>query len=152
MRSLKIAAMVSIAAACLSAASDPFSGVWKLNLVKSKLPAPAVQSQTATIEADGEGIRIREEIVNDKGEHLTVTVNAKFDGKDYPVSGTPLADTVAYRRVDSRTIDGTAKKAGKVVTTERAVVSGDGKTLTVTYTGKDAAGKPVTGVGVFEKQ
>jgi hypothetical protein len=32
------------------------------------------------------------------------------------------------------------------------VVSADGKTLTGTYSGKDAAGKQVTGMAVFEKQ
>jgi hypothetical protein len=137
---------------CLGASGDPFSGMWKLNLAKSKLPPPPPQSQATQVEADAKGIRMKEVIVTDKGEQLNIAVAAKFDGQDYPVTGTPLADTVAYKRVNKHTITGVAKKAGKVVATERAVVSANGKTLTVTFTSADASGKPVTGVGVFEKQ
>jgi len=38
------------------------------------------------------------------------------------------------------------------VTTEKATVSPDGKTLTGSYSGTDLTGKQVTGVAVFEKQ
>lgn len=138
-----------VAVLLLMLAADPFSGVWKLNLAKSKLPPPAPQSQTVRSEADAGGIRVREEVVNDKGERLNVSVDARFDGKDYAVTGTPFADTVAYRRLDSRTLKGTVKKAGNVVLLETVVVSADGKTLTGTYSSPD--GKPV-GVAVFDKE
>ncbi|MGB9073168.1 MAG: hypothetical protein WCC22_10920 [Terriglobales bacterium] len=134
------------------AGADPFSGTWVLNLSKSKLPPPPPQRQTSSIEADSKGIRIRELIVNDKGEQMSITVDAKFDGKDYPIIGSPFVDTVAYQRVDSHTLKGIVKKAGQVVTTEKATVSPDGKTLTGTYSGTDLNGKQVTGVAVFEKQ
>lgn len=134
---------------CLFAASDPFSGVWKLNVAKSKLPSPVTQSQTVYIDADANGIKVREEIVNDKGEHITVTAYAKFDGKDYPISGSSFSDTVAYQRVDSRTLKGAVKKAGALIMNETAVVSRDGKRVTSTYT--DPTGK-TAGVAVFDKQ
>lgn len=137
---------------CLMGAGDPFSGVWKLNVSKSILPPPVPKSQTVYIEVDAGGIRVREEIVSDKGERTTVTVNAKFDGKDYPITGSPLADTVSYQRVNITTIKGTAKKGGKVVANETAIVSRDGQTLTGTYSGTDPTGKPVTGIAAFEKQ
>ena len=101
---------------------------------------------------DASGIQITEEIVNVSGERLTISAKAKFDGKDYPVTGTPQADTVAYQRVDANTIKGVAKKAGKVVMNETVVVSPDGKTMTGIYSGIDAIGRPVTAVAVFEKQ
>jgi hypothetical protein len=133
----------------LMLAADPFSGVWKLNLSKSKVPPPAPQSHLVHSEADARGIRLREDVINDQGEPIRITVNARFDGKDYEVAGTPFADAVAYRRVDSHTLKGTVKKAGKVVLLETVVVSRDGKILTGTYTTPD--GKPA-GVAVFEKQ
>ena len=136
----------------LFVAGDPFTGFWKLNLSKSKLPPPLPQSQTTRIEANAGGIDIVEEIVSDKGERTTVTVSAKFDGKDYPVNGSPVADSVVYQRIDSHTIRGVARKAGKVVVHETVVVSKDGKTLTGTYSGTDAAGKEIAGIAVFEKQ
>jgi hypothetical protein len=39
-----------------------------------------------------------------------------------------------------------------VAFTETVVVSKDGKTMTSHYSGKDAAGKPISGVAVLEKQ
>jgi len=134
------------------AAADPFSGTWVLNLSKSTLPPPPPQSQTSHIKASSKSIRIRELIVNDKGKQMSIAVDAKFDGKDYPITGSPFVDTVAYQRVDSHTLKGIVKKAGRVVTTEKATVSPDGKTLTGTYSGTDLTGKQVTGVAVFEKQ
>lgn len=137
---------------CGSAAGDPFNGLWKLNLAKSKIPPPFPQSQTVRIEADETGVRMEEVIVNSQGERLVITVRAKFDGEDYPVEGTPFADTVAYRHDGTHTIKGVAKKAGRVVVTETAVLSPDGKTVTVTYLSQDAEGRPVTSTGVFERQ
>ncbi len=95
MIALKIAAALC-AISCSLFAADPFSGVWTLNLTKSKLPPPVPQSQTVHIKADAGSIRVREEIVSDKGERLTVTVDAKFDGKDYPIIGFAVR---RYRRL-----------------------------------------------------
>jgi hypothetical protein len=148
-RTLAVLCTVSF---CLFAAGDPFSGTWKLNLAKSKLPPPLPRSQTVRIKAGSRSIRIREEVVDEKGQRLTVTVNARFDGKDYPVTGTPFADAVAYQRVDSHTLKGAVKKAGKVVTSETATISADGKTLTGSYSGTDATGKQVEAVAVLERQ
>jgi hypothetical protein len=148
----KLASVLCCVSFCLFAAADPFSGQWILNPSKSKLPPPPPQRQISYIEANATRIRIREEITSDMGERMTITVDAKFDGKDYPIVGTPSADTVAYQRVDSRTLKGVAKKGGKVILNETVVVSPDGKTLTGTYHGTDATGKQVTAVAVFEKR
>ncbi|MBZ5555216.1 MAG: hypothetical protein LAO21_21095 [Acidobacteriia bacterium] len=148
----KLAVVLCCVSFCLFAAADPFSGQWKLNPSKSKLPPPLPQSQVSFIEADATHIRVREEIINDKGEHMTITVDARFDGKEYPIVGTPAADTVVYQRVNSRTLKGVARKDGKVVLNETVVVSPDGKTLTGTYHGTDATGRQVWAVAVFEKQ
>jgi len=134
------------------AGADPFSGTWVLNLAKSKLPPPPPKSQTSYIKADSKRIRIRELVINDDGKQMSITVDAKFDGKDYPIVGSPFVDTIAYQRVDSHTLTGIAKRAGQIVTTEKATVSADGKTLTGFYSGTDLNGKQVTGVAVFEKQ
>jgi len=136
----------------LAAAEDPFSGFWRLNLAKSNLPPPLPKSQTSLIEATAEKISVKEEVINEKGEVLVITGEARFDGKDYPVHGTPFADTIAYERIDARTLKGWAKKGGKIVTRETVTVSPDGKTLTGSYSGTDATGKQVTATAVFDKQ
>lgn len=134
------------------AEADPFSGVWKLNLSKSKLTPPIPKSQTARVDAGASGIRISEEIVSDTGERMNISVDAKFDGKDYPIKGSPFADSVSYQRIDRFTIKGVGKKAGKVIMHETVVISPDGKTMTGTYSGTDTSGKQFTAVAIFEKQ
>jgi hypothetical protein len=133
------------------AAGDPFSGTWVLNLAKSKIPPPVPKSQVARVAADASGVEITEDLVTASGERLTIHVKAKFDGKDYPVTGTPYADTVAYQRVNRYTIKGVGKKAGKVIMHETVVVSPDGKSMTGTYSGTDATGKQVSAVAVFSR-
>ena len=75
-----------------------------------------------------------------------------YDGKDYPFTGSPDADSIALRRVDANTTEATLKKMGKVSLTTKAVVSADGKTRTLTTTGTDRRGQKVNNVAVFEKQ
>lgn len=135
-----------------AAAQDPFTGTWKLNLAKSHLQPPIPRSLVTHIQCDDKGVSIREEIVDADGKPQTATGKAGFDGKDYPVVGTPFADTVTYQRVDANTIKGTSKKNGKVLVHETVVVAPDGKTMTATYTGTDAQGKAVIGTAFFEKQ
>ena len=53
-----------------------------------------------------------------------------------PITGNnPNADMVAVKRIDAHTLESVNKKGGKVTTTQRNVVSADGKTRTVTTTG-----------------
>ena len=134
-------------------ADDPFSGTWVLNLSKSKIPPPAPKSQIAHVVVDASELEITEEIINESGERLTIHVKAKFDGKDYPITGSPYADAVSYERVDRNTIKGVGKKGGKVIMHETVVVSPDGKSMAGTYSGTDAVGKQVTAAtAVFEKK
>jgi hypothetical protein len=79
-------------------------------------------------------------------------VTAQYDGKDYPVTGSPLYDAYALKRINASTTESMQKKDGKIVFTNRRVVSKDGKVLTITQTGTNAQGKPVKNVLVFDKQ
>src|SRR5512136_2806139 len=136
---VRILALLTFSA-YVAATQDPFSGEWSLNLAKSKLPPPLPKSQIVRVDADASRIRITEEVITDTGEHMFISVDAGFDGKDYPVKGSPVADSVAYRRVDRHTIKGVGKKAGKVVMRETVVVGPDGQTMTGTYTETDPSG------------
>ena len=83
---------------------------------------------------------------------LRRSTTTKYDGKDVPLSGSAIADTVALTRIDALTIERIDKKAGKVVQTIRRTISADGKTLTVVTKGTNAQGKPVNNTAVYEKQ
>jgi hypothetical protein len=137
----------------LSAQTDiPGVGSWKLNLAKSKLGIePPPQSITSKIEVvDGHakvtGVRIGADGIRSEAQY-----KAKIDGKDYPIVGHPNADTIALKRIDSRTIERVDKKAGKVVETSTTVFSEDGKTSTTTGKAKNYRGDDFHYVVINEK-
>jgi len=150
----KVVLGMVVASAALWGA-DPFLGIWKLNLEKSKYGAarPAPKSSTMTCVAEkGGAIKCTHNGVDAQGQPTHMEYTAKSDGKDYPVTGSSTSDTLSVKRIDSRTREYTGKRAGQVVGTVRIVISKDGKTSTATWSGKDEAGKPVTWITVSDKQ
>ena len=135
-------------------AADNNAGTWKLNLAKSKYsPGPAPKSQTLKIEAWGDdGVKYTADGVGGDGKPTHAEFQAKYDGKDYPFKGNPDADTLAYKRIDASTLEAILKLKGKQTITAKAMVSKDGKTRTVTQMGKDAQGRNVNIVAVYDKQ
>ena len=87
-----------------------------------------------------------------KGQPLHTEWTGKFDGKDYPLTGSPTADVRAYTKVNDRTLTLSDKKAGKEVTSGRIVVGADGKSRIVTVTATDASGKKVYTTTIYNKQ
>jgi hypothetical protein len=152
MRYAKLAfALVGFAATLIAA--DPSVGTWKLNTAKSKYsPGPAPKSATITYEETADGIKRMGESVDADGNKTSFEYTAKYDGKDYPVTGSDTIDMIALKRINDHSTEATLKKSGKVVSTARRVVSKDGKTLTLTITGTNAKGQNVKNVAVYEKQ
>jgi len=149
-------AIAYFAAALLAVAAwgaDPSIGTWKLNLDKSKYsPGPPPKSSTVNFSQDGEFIAAKSESVNAKGEETGSSSRWKKDGQDYALTGSTTSDTVAVRRINDRTTDFTYKKAGKVVSRLRLVISKDGKTATTTSKGTNTAGKKYNNRRVYDKQ
>ena len=134
-------------------AADAAIGTWKLDIGKSKFsPGPPPQSATVTYEDSGGGVKRTGETVNADGSKTSFEYTAQYDGKDYPITGNPNANTIALKRVNDRTVEATLKKGDRVVTKARRVVSADGKTLTLTIDGTNEQGQKVKNVQVFEKQ
>ena len=154
LKSLRLPAAILFMGFALSAqAADPLVGTWKLNVAKSTYsPGPAPKSLTAKIEAAGEGEKLTADGVRGDDTPIRVEYTAQYDGKDYPISGSPMADTVSLKRLDANTTERTDKKGGKVVQTLTRKLSSDGKTLTVTIKGTDAEGRPINNLAMFEKQ
>jgi len=138
----------------MQAQQDPFVGTWKLNLAKSKFdPGPAPLSITVTLGAMGaNGMKNTVDIVVPPDIKTHEESTAKFDGKDYPVTGSLTFDSVARKQIDSHTRITINKKAGNVVRMLRGVVSPDGKTFTSTGIAIDAQGKAQNILAVFDKQ
>jgi len=153
---MKLKVIFATLIACLAAAAvfadDAFTGTWKLNEAKSKLGAGANKNTTVTYEVTGDTIKVTLEGVGADGKATHDEWTGKYDGKDYPVTGNPMTDTRAYKKVNDHTLEATGKKGDKVVLTAKITVSADGKTRTVVSTQTTADGKKVTSTAVYEKQ
>jgi hypothetical protein len=141
----------------LSAEPSPLRfGTWTLNIAKSTFdPGPPPMSQMRKEEKVGRAIKTVVEGVDAKGNKIAYAFTVTPDGKDYPIAGpgVPYAsDTVAFVDIDPFTIDATFKKAGKVTGTAHSVMSKDGRTLTVTSKGTNAAGQRTNNVTIWDKQ
>jgi hypothetical protein len=145
--------LATLALSVAARAGDLHSGTWKMNPAKSKYnPGPAAKSITLKVESDENEFKIDSEGIGGDGNPMHVEYSAKFDGKDYPVTGLPYGDTVSVKRIDTSTVESTIKNAGEVVMTVRSTVSKDGKRRTSVFKGKDAQGRDVNNVVVYDKQ
>jgi hypothetical protein len=141
-----------LALAALAMAADPHVGTWKMNAAKSKFnPGPPPKSDTLTFTAQDNGIKAKEDYVDANGKAYHMGCAAKYDGKDYPFTGSPDIDTIAFRRIGAYTFNVVLKKAGKEVSRIQEVFSKDGKILTLTEKGKDAKGQDVNNTWVYDK-
>jgi hypothetical protein len=127
-------------------------GTWKANLAKSKFsPGPPPKSLTVTYSAAGESTKIEVSMVPADGPAEKWSMTAASDGKEYPVTGNPNADTISVKSIDANRSESTLKKGGKVTSVNTRVLSADGKTLTITSKGTTIDGKPREDVQVFER-
>ena len=150
-----VALLAVVGASSLQAQGDPVAGTWKLNIEKSKFdPGPAPKSQTRKVEAQGDGLKYTFEGVGADGKSVTYGFTVKFDGKDYPITGSHPsgADTVSTKKTDANHYEATLKKGGKVVGTGKVSISADGKVTTVDASGTNAAGAKTHDMLVYEKQ
>ena len=147
-------AAILIPAVICSAQSDPQAGTWKMNLDKSTFVpgGPHPKGETVVIKAIDGGIKVASTGVNPDGPPGHFEFTAKYDGKDYPMTGTPSADAVVLKRFDPHTIETIRKKNGEVVTRNTTYISDDGKTRTNVFYGKNPQGEPITWTAVFDKQ
>ena len=138
----------------LTGTNDPISGTWGLNLSKSNIPSQhsILKSKTAHVVVGASDFEITQETILESGDRLNLHVKAKFDGKDYPITGIPGAYSAAFQRVDKNTLKAVVKMGGKVVVQETGVISPDGKSLAAICFITDATGKQLTVIAVFDKK
>jgi hypothetical protein len=152
-KSLVILVLAALASTSTLLAANPSIGTWKYNAANSKFsPGPPYKSRTVKVEAHGEGIKVTVDGVSADGSKHGYSYTANFDGKDNPVTGSPMIDAVAYKKIDDNTYEGTSKKAGKVVSNVRIAVAKDGKSMTVSVKGTNAKGEAVSDVIAYDRQ
>lgn len=141
------------ASASAAAASDPVIGTWTLNLGKSKFtPGPGPKSQSRTYTQSAQGVTLNVTGVAADGSAISQQSTFNYDGKDYPISGSPDYDTLSLKRVNGSTVKSELKLKGAVVGTTVRSISGHGKVMTLTTKAKSAKGGDIEWVMVFDKQ
>jgi len=150
-RSIVLTAVMCFLAA-LSFAENPNMGTWKLNEAKSKIMPGMIKNTTVVYAADGDSIKVTTDGTGADGMPMQTEWTGKFDGKDYPLKGDSSADARAYKQVNDHTLTLENKKAGKVTTSGKIVVSADGKTRTLTTWGTNSEGKKLSSTSVYDKQ
>ena len=137
----------------MAQSTDPLVGTWELNVGKSKYgTGRAPKSETRTYVVAGQDIRATVKSVGIDGKPTSMEFMMNDDGKDRPMTGHPDADALSIRRVTASDVEFTLKKTGKVVITGTRTISKDGKTMTITSKGTNAAGQTTHDVAVFEKR
>jgi hypothetical protein len=149
-------AVLAVGIAAPAFAQDAHIGTWKQNFAKSTSTPPTTvpqpRSAVRTYEAFGDGLKFKAVTVSADGKTTTSTYAAHYDGKEYPLDGNANADTIILKKIDNRTFESILKKNGKITSTGTNAVSADGKTMTYTSKGTNAAGQAFTNVQVYEKQ
>jgi hypothetical protein len=143
---------VFFGSALVAAAQDPNMGTWKLNEAKSHFAKGATKNHTVVYEMAGDDTKVTVDGTDGSGNAVHNEWTGKFDGKYYAVSGDPTSDMRMYRRVNKRTLAIHAKKDGKATLNGTITVSRNGKTRTVTTSGRNAQGRWVTNTAVYDKQ
>ena len=152
LRTLMLTLALCFVGVSVSFADNPNMGTWKLNEAKSKMPAGFPKNTTVVYEVQGDNVKVTTDGTDRDGKPVHTEWTGKFDGKDYPLTGDPTADSRSYRQINDHTLALANKKDGKVTTSGRITVSADGKTRTLRLTGTDSSGNKVSGTSVYDKQ
>jgi len=145
--------VVDVQVAVAADAVDPIVGTWKLNPGKSTFKSgPAMTSQTRTYSQSGDEISLDMKTVSADGKEVSSHTTYHFDGKSYPVTGSPDYDNIIGKKLNSHMAQFTLKKGDKVIGHSTRTVSKDGKKLTSTVHQTLANGDKSDDILVFDKQ
>ena len=133
--------------------SHSFAGTWELNVNKSTYrPGPGPKSAVLNVQYDGATRHSSLATVADDGEMARSEYVAAEDGRDYPIKGSPNADTISLRRVAPGTIERIDRRRGQVVMLLTLRLSQDGRTMNITQEGVTASGDMVSNTMVYDRR
>jgi hypothetical protein len=153
-RTILVSLVILLSGVALGLAADmdftPFMGTWKLDEAKSKLPSNGSKNLTViyTPMADNM-VKITVDGVDKNGKPTHTEWTGKFDGKDYPVTGSTSHDMRSYAAASHHTLSMDIKESGKTIATGTVAVAADGKTRTVTVKADDPS---LSFTAVYDKE
>ena len=131
-----VAAGLALAVSQVASAAEPnaklWNGTWHLNAAKSKFASSAKEvSETRTYNISGKKVSMKSSSKNPAGKALNFSYTAGYDGKWYPMTGNPNADRISLKVVSDRELKASSQLHGKPAVESKAIVSADGKHLTI---------------------
>jgi hypothetical protein len=153
MSAARLCAALALTASIVLSGTDPAIGTWKLNTDRSIYnPGPPPRSATVTYVATGDRVTRTGKTVEADGTTTSFRYTAKYDGADYPVTGSRDFDAISLKRLTDRIVLATLKKSGRTVRTARRAVSPDGKNLTITTTSADPTAPQFRNMAIYDRQ
>lgn len=130
----------------------PFVDTWIANLEKSRRHANhQFQSATLTFDVSGDVVTIAHAGVNMAGKSESGATVLQADGVEHAVSPHAPGVVAMTKWIGTSVLATEARKDGRSVGSATYAVSDDGRTLTATVSGIDAAGKAFDQVVVFDR-
>ena len=148
-------ALVLLTVPYVALAADPFVGKYKLNPAKSATSGGQVPAELMlTISEEGANLLIATSGKTADGSPISADVLTlpKAGGTMKAPEGERNYDSTVVTRSNANTIDMSALQKGKERTHVKLALSGDGKTLTRSFTSINAQGRPVNGTSVLERE
>ena len=140
----------------LWAQTDPFIGTWRWLPEESRFSGPVLDD--VKLKFVFENGQLREELRQYLGDKSRVSAGIlQFDGQEHPFEVTGDAKhrkhTIVWKHIDDDTVEGRINHDdGKEYSTDRFVISPDGRKLTLTLLGQRTDGTPTETVMTFVRQ
>jgi hypothetical protein len=131
---------------------DIIIGTWELLPERSHFsPDATALMEVRTYVKTPDGIRATVVTTLADGTVRSMSYPWRVDGKEYPVTGSPLLDTIVLKKIDNLTAEATLKHGAVVLASERREFSADGKTMAITV--KDETSEhAVSSKAVYKKR
>ncbi len=110
-----------------------------------------MKNSTVIYATEGDNVKVTTDGTGGDGKPLHTEWTGKFDGKEYPLTGDPTADSRSYKMIDEHKLELTSKKSGKETNSGRVEVSKTARPH-LHMTATDSSGKKVSGVSMYNKQ
>jgi hypothetical protein len=136
----------------LAAQSEPFLGIWELNLTKSAITRGAPpRSELIVNVAEPGGFRSTLAVVSERSTSVEIH-HYIFDAEFHQTEAADPRE-LSFKRIDRRTIESDTRRNGQITVNRRFQLSEDGKTMTVTASGTTGGGQKYTNdTRVYDKR
>lgn len=131
---------------------DAIIGTWELVPELSHFsPRANPPKEVRTYVRTADGIQATVTTTGPNGEIRTISYPWRVDGKEYPVTGSALLDTIVLRQINNLTAEATLRHGDVVLASERRELTADGKTMSITVKDLTSTEAPISSTAVYKK-